>query len=175
MVRLLSTAAISPNRLEYFLNGMAVCASDNFKEACKPQLGLISNPIYMDWAIGWDLLSQLDHFAASLETKYVALSTLQKWDSSHQKASVFKANHRGSSSSPRQHQFPMYCEWFLHQTCATCDKNHRTWAHGKPDALRRKSVASSSSRHPPPLPVLLGSGSSLLPPRQNSVPLFIRP
>ena len=117
---------------------MAVCASENFKEACKSQLGFISNPIYTDWAAGWDLLSQLDCFAAMLEAKYAALSTLQKWDGSHRKASVFKADQYGSSSSPRQHQFPTYREWFLHQTCATCGKNHPTWAHGKPDILEKK-------------------------------------
>jgi hypothetical protein len=155
VVRLLPTAAIPPNLLEYFLNGMAACASDDFKDACKSQLGFISNPIYTDWAVGRDLLSQLDRFAATLEAKYTALCTLQKWDGSHQKASVFKADHRGSSSSssPQHHQFPTYREWFLHQTCATCGKNHPTWAHGKPDALEKKErriqqqqASNSSSR-----------------------------
>ena len=68
-VHLLPFAAIPPNLLEYFLNGMAACASDDFKDACKSQLGFISNPIYTDWAIGQNCLSQLDRFAATLVEK----------------------------------------------------------------------------------------------------------
>jgi len=68
VVRLLPTAAIPPNLLEYFLNGMAVCASDDFKDACKSQLGFISNPIYSDWAgifsLNWTAL--LPHLRQSM-------------------------------------------------------------------------------------------------------------
>ena len=138
VVRLLPTASIPPNIIEYFLNGMSVCSSEEFKEVCRSQLGFLSNPIYSDWALGRDLLTQSDRFATTLEGKYSALSTLKKWDGSLYKASVFRASACGSSqSSPRQHQYPSYREWFLHQTCATCGKNHPTWAHGKPDALEK--------------------------------------
>lgn len=48
MVRLLLSVSISPNIIEYFLNGMLACSSDDFKEVCKSQLGIISSPIYTD-------------------------------------------------------------------------------------------------------------------------------
>ena len=44
--RLLPMASIPLNMLEYFLNGMSVGLSDNFKETCRSQLVFISNPIY---------------------------------------------------------------------------------------------------------------------------------
>jgi hypothetical protein len=151
VVCLLPTASIPPNIIEYFLNGMSACSSEDFREVCRLQLGFLSNPIYSDWALGRDLLTQLDRFTTTLEGKNSALSTLQKWDGSSHKASVFKASARGSlQSSPCQHQYPSYREWFLHQTCATCGKNHPIWAHGKPDALEKRERRLQQTNGDPP-------------------------
>ena len=100
-----------------------MCSSDEFKETLRSQLGFISNPIYIDWVHGRDLLSQLDQFATTLEAKYTALSTLEKWDGLLCKASVFWVNRQDSTpshSSPRQHKYPSYREWFINQTCDIC-------------------------------------------------------
>jgi hypothetical protein len=99
VVCLLPSASIPPNILEYFLNGMSMCSSNEFKETCRSQLGFISNPKYINWAHGRDLLSQLDLFATTLKAKYRALSTLKKWDGLLHKGSIFWVNHWDSTPS----------------------------------------------------------------------------
>lgn len=154
VVRHLPSASIPPNVIEYFLNGMSACSSDDFKEDCTSYLGFVSSHIYTDWSKGRNLLSQLDCYASTPDANYATLSNLQKRDGFLHKASIFWLDPCRSPHSC-QHQCPSYCECFLHQTCATCGKNHPTWAHGKPDALDKKEHHHQQQQDTPwpsPLP-----------------------